>query len=145
MGLDEVHNKHYVDIYYVSDESGSVSSYNGYFGSDSWYGGSEQQTQTDPWHGYRLEITDAEIILYGTMTSTNSTVDATFRFGEKGKLNLAAYKVSETRDGKKLNYTIVNNTLASPLARVAQSELQKGYFPFYSEYTYIKIWKANMQ
>ena len=72
------------------------------------------------------------------MTSTNSTVDATFRFGENGKLNLAAYKVSETRDGKKLNYTIVNNTLASPLARVVQSELQKAYFPFYSEYTYIK-------
>jgi len=98
----------------------------------------DAQSGKDPWTGYKLEITDQAITLHARLLSSNSTVDAKFSFGEKGRLLLAVYKISEKKDGGNLSYTIVNNTVASPLARVMQRELEKGYFPFYSEYTYVK-------
>ncbi len=99
----------------------------------------QKQTQgVDPWGGYRLEITKESIILHAIMNSAISSVDATFSFGKKGKLNSATYKVSEIRDGIKISYTIINNTIASPLGRVMQKELEQGYFPFYDKHNYIK-------
>jgi len=90
--------------------------------------------QGDPWRNYRLKTRDKTFVLSARMKSSNSEVDATYRFNKGGDLvaadgtvtGLATYQITENRDGTRMQYTINTISIASPLARVLQNDLQRG-------------------